>query len=68
MEDDNDKESSHIGSPSPPYVGIITEEPEKQLESQGGEFDSNSGVSDEVNFIKIVINFRVCSLLMQMLR
>lgn len=34
--DDDDKS---IGSPSPPFEGIITEEAEKQLESKGGKFD-----------------------------
>lgn len=43
MEDD-----SNVGSPSPPFEGVITEEPEKQLESQGGEFDG-TGEVDEVN-------------------
>jgi len=40
-EDDEemDKGSSHVGSPSPPYEGVISEEASKELESQGGEFE-----------------------------
>jgi hypothetical protein len=41
---DHDSESTKgdIGSPSPPYEGVIKEEPEKQLESKGGEFEENN--------------------------
>lgn len=48
---DEDDKSSQVGSPSPPFEGIITEEPEKQLESQGGDFDvaEINGDLDEVN-------------------
>jgi hypothetical protein len=43
-------EDSHVGSPSPPFEGIIHEEAEKQLESKGGDFDMTeiSGDIDEV--------------------
>ena len=34
-----DEYEGHVGSPSPPYEGVIKEEPEKQLESKGGEFE-----------------------------
>lgn len=45
-------EDSHVGSPSPPYEGIITEEAEKQLESKGGDFSVNGmNEHDEVNII-----------------
>jgi hypothetical protein len=50
-----EEDDSHIGSPSPPYEGVITEEPEKQLESQGGDFDVKhlNGEVDEVNIFTI---------------
>lgn len=57
MEDEEEEEEddeSHIGSPSPPFEGVITEEAEKQLESKGGDFDMkqiNGGDVDEVNII-----------------
>ena len=43
MEDDDDDENVNgdIGSPSPPFEGIIKEEAEKQLESQGGGLLNN---------------------------
>lgn len=41
-QDDN----THIGSPSPPFEGVIIEEAEKQLES--GDFEMN-GDMEEVN-------------------
>lgn len=46
-----DEDDSHVGSPSPPFEGIITEEAEKQLESKGGGFDMKelNGDIDEVN-------------------
>lgn len=46
-----DEDESHVGSPSPPFEGVITEEAEKQLESKGGAFDAPdlSGEDDEVN-------------------
>lgn len=46
-----DEDDSHVGSPSPPFEGIITEEPEKQLESKGGGFEMKdlNGDVDEVN-------------------
>lgn len=40
--------NAHIGSPSPPYEGVIIEEAEKQLES--GDFEMNGDV-DEVNIL-----------------
>lgn len=44
MDDDEEEEQedviNDVGSPSPPFEGIIHEEPEKQNESQGGEFES----------------------------
>lgn len=50
-----DEEDSHVGSPSPPFEGVITEEAEKQLESKGGDFDMKdlNGHIDEVNMIKV---------------
>lgn len=53
MDEDEDDKSSQVGSPSPPYEGVITEEPEKQLESQGGDFDvaETNGEVDEVNIL-----------------
>lgn len=39
MEEEED-ENNDVGSPSPPFEGVIHEEPEKQNESQGGEFES----------------------------
>lgn len=51
-----DDDDSHVGSPSPPFEGVITEEAEKQLESQGGEFDMKkdmtNGDVEEVNIHK----------------
>jgi hypothetical protein len=46
-----DEEDSHVGSPSPPFEGLITEEAEKQLESKGGGFDMKdlNGDINEVN-------------------
>lgn len=44
MEDDDDDDENvngDIGSPSPPFEGIIKEEAEKQLESQGGGLLNN---------------------------
>ena len=45
---------THIGSPSPPYEGVIIEEAEKQLES--GDFEMNGDV-DEVNISLGFCNF-----------
>lgn len=42
-------EDSQIGSPSPPYEGIITEEPEKQLESTGGDFGTGEMNGNDEN-------------------
>lgn len=56
---DEDDKSSHVGSPSPPFEGVITEEAEKQLESQGGDFDvanDMNGMAEEVNIWKILTN------------
>lgn len=42
---EEEEAETHIGSPSPPFEGIITEEAEKQLESPAGAFeDSNEGL------------------------
>lgn len=46
MEDD-DNNDSNIGSPSPPFEGIIKEEADNQLESQGGGHPNN--LENEVN-------------------
>lgn len=40
------EDNNLIGSPSPPYEGVIVEEADKPLES--GDFDMN-GDEDEVN-------------------
>lgn len=46
MEDDD----SHVGSPSPPFEGVITEEAESQLESQSNiEMKELNGDVEEVN-------------------
>jgi hypothetical protein len=47
-------EDSHVGSPSPPFEGIIHEEAENQLESKGGDFDMTeiNGDIDEVIITK----------------
>lgn len=34
-----DEYEADIGSPSPPFEGVIKEEAEKQLESNGSEFE-----------------------------
>lgn len=47
MEDEND--GNDIGSPSPPYEGVIKEDAEKQLESKGGGFDHEKNPQNEVN-------------------
>ena len=39
-EDDEEMDENDIGSPSPPFEGIVHEEPEKQNESQGREFEN----------------------------
>lgn len=51
-----DGEDSHVGSPSPPFEGLIHEEAENlELESKGGDFDMAeiNGEIDEVNILKI---------------
>lgn len=48
----DDEEDNEVGSPSPPYEGIIREEAEKQLESNVGEFEAaqtTNGDMDNVN-------------------
>lgn len=41
-------ENGDVGSPSPPYEGVIKEDPEKQLESKGGEFEEiNQGNNEK---------------------
>lgn len=48
----DDEEDNEVGSPSPPYEGIIREEAEKQLESNVGEFEAaqaTKGNIDDVN-------------------
>jgi hypothetical protein len=45
-DEDDDEEENDVGSPSPPFEGIIHEEPEKQNESQGGDFENRN---DNVN-------------------
>lgn len=48
MDDDDDEAmDGDVGSPSPPFEGIIREEPEKQLESQGGDFENRKDDMDE---------------------
>lgn len=48
MEDEDDEdENNDISSPSPPFEGIIKEEAEKQLESQGG--GHHNELENEVN-------------------
>lgn len=37
--DEYEGENGDVGSPSPPYEGVIKEEAERQLESKGGEFE-----------------------------
>lgn len=53
-EEEDDDENSHVGSPSPPYEGIITEEAEKQLESQGGDLNVKN-MSEALNEVIIFI-------------
>ena len=55
MEDDDDDENVNgdIGSPSPPFEGIIKEEAEKQLESQGGGLHNN--LENEVIILLITL-------------
>lgn len=48
----DDEEDNEVGSPSPPYEGVIREEAEKQLESNVGEFEAaqaTNGNADDVN-------------------
>lgn len=48
----DDEEDNEVGSPSPPYEGVIREEAEKQLESNVGEFEAaqaTNGKADDVN-------------------
>jgi hypothetical protein len=47
-----DEEDSHVGSPSPPFEGLIHEEAEKQLESKGGDFDM-AGINGDVDEVNI---------------
>jgi hypothetical protein len=51
-EDEMENEEGDVGSPSPPFEGVIKEEAEKQLESQGGDFERRVE-----NFEKEVNNF-----------
>ncbi|XP_070506432.1 uncharacterized protein [Chironomus tepperi] len=62
-EDDEDIDENDIGSPSPPFEGIVHEEPEKQNESQGREFEKardeengeiNEPYKEEDNIQKII--------------
>lgn len=49
---DEEEDNNEVGSPSPPYEGIIREEAEKQLESNVGEFEAaktTNGNVDDVN-------------------
>lgn len=46
-----DDEETHIGSPSPPFEGVITEDAENQLESQAGDFEEIPAAGD-VNIFK----------------
>lgn len=49
----DEEEDNEVGSPSPPFEGIIREEAEKQLESNVGEFEASqttNGNMDNVNF------------------
>lgn len=41
-----DEDDDQVGSPSPPYEGVIIEEPEKQLESRG-DSNGNPTTNDE---------------------
>jgi hypothetical protein len=63
-DDDGDgDEENDVGSPSPPFEGVIHEEPEKQNESQGGgEFenrndDSKDEESEPGKEVNMKINF-----------
>jgi hypothetical protein len=53
MEDDEEEEEEgDVGSPSPPFELVHHEEAEKQLESQGGDFERNNDLDeldDKVN-------------------
>lgn len=52
MEEDSSEHSeceNDIGSPSPPFEGIVREEPEKQNESQGREFEKRDEENGEIN-------------------
>lgn len=44
----DEEEDNEVGSPSPPYEGIITEEAEKQLESNVGEFEASQATNGDV--------------------
>ncbi|KAG5684639.1 hypothetical protein PVAND_013859 [Polypedilum vanderplanki] len=44
--EDEEEENNDVGSPSPPFEGIIREDPEKQNESQGGEFEKQNGANN----------------------
>lgn len=48
-EDDNELDENDVGSPSPPFEGIVHEEPEKQNESQGKEFEKRDEENGEIN-------------------
>ncbi|KAL7031544.1 hypothetical protein ACKWTF_007045 [Chironomus riparius] len=49
-DDDEEIDENDIGSPSPPFEGIVHEEPEKQNESQGREFEKARDVENgEIN-------------------
>lgn len=49
-----EEDDSHVGSPSPPFEGVITEEAEKQLESKGGDFGLTE-LNGDVDEVKIEI-------------
>lgn len=46
-----EEEETHVGSPSPPYEGVITEEAEKQLESPA-DFEEVHTADGDVNIRK----------------
>lgn len=66
---EHEEDNGDVGSPSPPYEGVIKEEPEKQLESKGGEFEemkhenSTNGqeMEPQVNILNLKCSYFVLS-------
>lgn len=48
-DDSSDESDNDVSSPSPPFEGIVHEEPEKQNESQGRDFEKRGRENGEIS-------------------